>query len=205
MTSGARVSAAQLRAPGIFGDRAAACVSVCWRSITFPRPMNCATLRRGCRPRSRPGSTLRLKIRRSCWRREASIARLPARRSSRLALGSFHDLLGALIWLHFPALKTSIHRAQLAVDPGRTWSERERRHPPRRVGGAGAQHRTDDFRGTLGARVARSVLGAACRVAADDSLFGIRPRLARCTARPAPALDGQGAVRTRQRRTARAR
>ena len=29
-------------------------------------------------------------------------------------LGSFHDLLGALIWLHFPALKTSIHRLQLA-------------------------------------------------------------------------------------------
>jgi len=30
-------------------------------------------------------------------------------------LGSFHDLLGALIWLHFPALKTSIHRLQLAA------------------------------------------------------------------------------------------
>jgi hypothetical protein len=30
--------------------------------------------------------------------------------------GSFHDLLGALIWLHFPALKTAIHRAQLAGD-----------------------------------------------------------------------------------------
>ena len=28
--------------------------------------------------------------------------------------GSFHDLFGALIWLHFPALKTAIHRAQLA-------------------------------------------------------------------------------------------
>jgi hypothetical protein len=28
-------------------------------------------------------------------------------------LGSFHDLFGALIWLHFPALKTAIHRAQL--------------------------------------------------------------------------------------------
>lgn len=27
---------------------------------------------------------------------------------------SFHDLLGALIWLHFPALKTAIHQAQLA-------------------------------------------------------------------------------------------
>ena len=32
-------------------------------------------------------------------------------------VGSFHDLLGALIWLHFPALKTAIHRAQLAGDP----------------------------------------------------------------------------------------
>ncbi len=29
-----------------------------------------------------------------------------------------HDLLGALIWLHFPALKTAIHRAQLAGGPG---------------------------------------------------------------------------------------
>jgi hypothetical protein len=26
---------------------------------------------------------------------------------------SFHDLLGALVWLHFPALKTAIHRLQL--------------------------------------------------------------------------------------------
>jgi hypothetical protein len=32
-------------------------------------------------------------------------------------LHSFHDLLGALIWLHFPALKTAIHRVQLAADP----------------------------------------------------------------------------------------
>jgi hypothetical protein len=31
-------------------------------------------------------------------------------------VGSFHDLLGALIWLHFPALKTSIHQLQLASD-----------------------------------------------------------------------------------------
>jgi hypothetical protein len=33
-------------------------------------------------------------------------------------LGSHHDLLGALIWLHFPACKTAIHRAQLAVAKG---------------------------------------------------------------------------------------
>jgi hypothetical protein len=33
-------------------------------------------------------------------------------------VGSFHDLLGALIWLHFPALKTAIHRAQLAGETG---------------------------------------------------------------------------------------
>jgi DUF3025 family protein len=33
-------------------------------------------------------------------------------------VGSFHDLLGALIWLHFPALKTAIHRVQLAAAPG---------------------------------------------------------------------------------------
>jgi len=29
--------------------------------------------------------------------------------------GSFHDLLGACIWLHFPALKTAIHRGQLTA------------------------------------------------------------------------------------------
>lgn len=28
--------------------------------------------------------------------------------------GSFHDLLGALVWSHFPAAKTAIHRLQLA-------------------------------------------------------------------------------------------
>ena len=33
-------------------------------------------------------------------------------------VGSFHDLLGALVWLHFPALKTVIHRAQLAGKQG---------------------------------------------------------------------------------------
>jgi len=31
-------------------------------------------------------------------------------------VGSFHDLLGALVWLHFPALKTAIHRVQLAAE-----------------------------------------------------------------------------------------
>ena len=30
--------------------------------------------------------------------------------------GSFHDLLGALVWLHFPALKRAVHRMQLARD-----------------------------------------------------------------------------------------
>lgn len=30
---------------------------------------------------------------------------------------SFHDLFGALIWLHFPALKTAIHLAHLAGHP----------------------------------------------------------------------------------------
>jgi Protein of unknown function (DUF3025) len=33
-------------------------------------------------------------------------------------LGLHHDLLGALIWLHFPALKTAIHRAQMAGSRG---------------------------------------------------------------------------------------
>ncbi|MEI9941744.1 MAG: DUF3025 domain-containing protein [Pseudomonadota bacterium] len=43
--------------------------------------------------------------------------RLLARTSSvPTRVGSFHDLLGALIWLHFPALKTAIHRRQLAGD-----------------------------------------------------------------------------------------
>ncbi|HEX3851735.1 MAG TPA: DUF3025 domain-containing protein [Polyangiaceae bacterium] len=32
--------------------------------------------------------------------------------------GLHHDLLGALIWLHFPALKTAIHRAQMAGSVG---------------------------------------------------------------------------------------
>jgi hypothetical protein len=32
--------------------------------------------------------------------------------------GLHHDLLGALIWLHFPALKTAIHRAQMAGGAG---------------------------------------------------------------------------------------
>lgn len=41
----------------------------------------------------------------------ARTKRIPTR------LHSFHDLLGALIWLHFPALKTAIHHAQLAGDP----------------------------------------------------------------------------------------
>jgi hypothetical protein len=41
----------------------------------------------------------------------AETARIPTR------AGSFHDLLGALIWLHFPALKTAIHRTQLAGAP----------------------------------------------------------------------------------------
>ena len=38
-------------------------------------------------------------------------------RSSRIPTraGSFHDLLGALVWLHFPALKTAIHRVHLAA------------------------------------------------------------------------------------------
>ena len=39
--------------------------------------------------------------------------RIPTRRAS------WHDLLGALIWLHFPRLKTAIHQAQLAADGGR--------------------------------------------------------------------------------------
>jgi len=44
--------------------------------------------------------------------------RLLARTSSiPTRMGSFHDLLGALIWLHFPALKTAIHRVQLAGHP----------------------------------------------------------------------------------------
>jgi len=46
-----------------------------------------------------------------------SFDRLLARTNSiPTRLHSFHDLLGALIWLHFPALKTAIHRAQLASE-----------------------------------------------------------------------------------------
>jgi len=39
----------------------------------------------------------------------AQSSRIPTR------AGSFHDLLGALVWLHFPALKTAIHRVHLAA------------------------------------------------------------------------------------------
>jgi Protein of unknown function (DUF3025) len=42
----------------------------------------------------------------------ASNARIPTR------IGSYHDLLGALIWLHFPATKTALHRIQLEAQPG---------------------------------------------------------------------------------------
>jgi len=33
--------------------------------------------------------------------------------------GSYHDLCGALVWLHFPRLKTAIHALQLAAPDGR--------------------------------------------------------------------------------------
>jgi hypothetical protein len=42
----------------------------------------------------------------------AKTSRIPTR------VGSFHDLLGALIWLHFPALKTAIHQAQSSLCSG---------------------------------------------------------------------------------------
>jgi hypothetical protein len=42
----------------------------------------------------------------------ASTSRIPTRR------GSYHDLLGALVWLHFPATKTALHRLQLRARPG---------------------------------------------------------------------------------------
>jgi hypothetical protein len=41
----------------------------------------------------------------------AGTGRIPTRENS------FHDLFGGLIWLHFPLLKTAIHRLQLAVEP----------------------------------------------------------------------------------------
>jgi hypothetical protein len=40
----------------------------------------------------------------------ADTARIPTR------VGSHHDLLGALVWLHFPALKNALHRIQLAAE-----------------------------------------------------------------------------------------
>jgi hypothetical protein len=42
----------------------------------------------------------------------AASSRIPTR------LGSYHDLLGALVWLHFPASKTALHQIQLAAGPG---------------------------------------------------------------------------------------
>jgi hypothetical protein len=41
----------------------------------------------------------------------ARTAQIPTR------AGSYHDLLAALIWLHFPRLKTAIHRIQVAAAP----------------------------------------------------------------------------------------
>jgi hypothetical protein len=43
----------------------------------------------------------------------ASTARIPTRQ------GSYHDLFGALIWLHFPLLKSAIHGIQLSGQAGR--------------------------------------------------------------------------------------
>ena len=43
----------------------------------------------------------------------AEHARIPTR------VGSFHDLFGGLIWLHFPRLKTALHRLQLAAEGAR--------------------------------------------------------------------------------------
>jgi len=40
----------------------------------------------------------------------AQHARIPTR------IGSFHDLFGGLMWLHFPRLKTAIHHIQLATN-----------------------------------------------------------------------------------------
>ena len=48
----------------------------------------------------------------------ADTARIPTRS------GSFHDLFGALIWLHFPLLKNALHRIQLA-DGGAPRSPRQ--------------------------------------------------------------------------------
>jgi Protein of unknown function (DUF3025) len=42
----------------------------------------------------------------------ANTARIPTRR------GSYHDLFGGLVWLHFPQMKRAIHRIQLAHTGG---------------------------------------------------------------------------------------
>lgn len=80
----------------------------------FPAPSELAGLSQGIARAEMPWFEFARQMQRSLHdlggfdRVIAETGRIPTRE------GSFHDLLGALIWLHFPALKTAIHRAQLA-------------------------------------------------------------------------------------------
>jgi hypothetical protein len=79
----------------------------------FPEPSELAALARGI-PSSaapwfefEPEDAARVRQAGGFDRFIAATARIPTRP------GSYHDLFGALIWLHFPRLKSALHRIQL--------------------------------------------------------------------------------------------
>ena len=100
--------------------RECALVSPC--SIIFRSRANFAIWRAGISGggASAPGSTSNRRTRRQVQPRGRvrSLHRAHPR-ASRPARPRYHDLFGALIWLHFPLLKTAIHQAQLAIEGGR--------------------------------------------------------------------------------------
>jgi len=82
----------------------------------FPLPAELRRLCQGIRTAERlsfefePEDEARVREAGSFDRFIAETSRIPTRPAS------YHDLFGALIWLHFPALKSAIHRLQL--EPG---------------------------------------------------------------------------------------
>ena len=99
----------------VFEGEVRARLSACTR---FPEPRELGRLARGIRNAVAPWFDFEPQDQRALDaaggydRALASRSRIPTR------LGSYHDLLGALVWLHFPATKTALHRLQLAALPG---------------------------------------------------------------------------------------
>lgn len=82
----------------------------------FPKPHELSELGRGLRSALPPWFDFAEQDRATLLAAGGFDRLLARMKSVPTRLGSFHDLLGALIWLHFPALKTAIHRVQLAAD-----------------------------------------------------------------------------------------